>query len=84
MAAKAGSKQNNVCFEEALGKLEVIVKQLETGELPLEEALGKFGEGISFAKICFERLNAAEAQVDKVLQQEAGKLVEKPLKLTEE
>ncbi|HWR09967.1 exodeoxyribonuclease VII small subunit [Sporomusa sp.] len=83
MANKANNKQNNVCFEDALGKLEVIVKQLEAGELPLEEALDRFGEGISFAKLCFERLNAAEAQVDKILQQEQGRLVEKPLNLVE-
>lgn len=83
MATKASSKQKNVCFEEALGKLEVIVKQLETGELPLEEALEKFGEGIAHAKLCFEQLNAAEAQVDKILQQEQGRLVEQPLNLSE-
>ncbi|HWR45215.1 exodeoxyribonuclease VII small subunit [Sporomusa sp.] len=83
MASKASNKQNNVCFEDALGKLEVIVKQLETGELPLEEALDRFGQGISYAKLCFERLNAAEAQVDKILQQEQGRLVEKPLNLVE-
>ncbi|WP_371369440.1 Exodeoxyribonuclease 7 small subunit [Sporomusa rhizae] len=83
MANKTSNKQNNVCFEEALGKLEVIVKQLETGELPLEEALDKFSQGISHAKLCFERLSAAEAQVDKILQQENGKLVERPLNLVE-
>ncbi|SMC58752.1 exodeoxyribonuclease VII small subunit [Sporomusa malonica] len=83
MASKASNKQNNVCFEDALGKLEVIVKQLETGDLSLEEALDKFGQGISHAKLCFERLNVAEAQVDKILQQEQGRLVEKPLNLVE-
>ncbi|MBP2662181.1 MAG: xseB [Firmicutes bacterium] len=83
MANKTSSKQKNVCFEEALGKLEVIVKQLETGELPLEEALDKFGEGISHAKLCFEQLNIAETQVDKILQQEQGQLVEQPLNLVE-
>ena len=84
MASRAGSKQNNVCFEEALGKLEVIVKELESGDLPLEEALDKFSQGITHAKLCFERLNAAEAQVDKILQQEQGRLVEKPLNPVEE
>ncbi len=83
MANKAGNKQSNVCFEDALGKLEVIVKQLETGELPLEEALDRFGEGIAYAKLCFDRLNAAEIQVNKILQQEQGRLVEKPLNLAE-
>lgn len=79
MANKTSSKQKNVCFEEALGKLEVIVKQLEAGELPLEEALDKFGEGIANAKLCFEQLNTAETQIDKILQQEQGRLVEQPL-----
>ncbi|MBP2634188.1 MAG: xseB [Firmicutes bacterium] len=84
MASRANSKQKNVCFEEALGKLEVIVKQLEDAELPLEEALDKFGEGIANAKLCLEKLNAAEAQVDKILQQEQGRLVEQPLNLVED
>lgn len=84
MASKTTGKQKNVCFEEALGKLEVIVKQLETGELPLEEALDKFGEGIANAKLCFEKLNAAETQVDKILQQEQGQLIERPLNLVED
>jgi exodeoxyribonuclease VII small subunit len=83
MASKASNKQNNVCFEDALGKLEVIVKQLEVGDLPLEEALDKFSQGIFHAKLCFERLNVAEAQVDKILQQEQGRLIEKPLNLVE-
>ena len=82
MATKS-NKQNNVCFEEALGKLEVIVKELEAGELPLEEALDKFSQGMSYAKLCFERLSAAEKQVDKILQQEQGRLVEQPLNLAE-
>lgn len=83
MASKNSNKQNNVCFEEALGKLEVIVKQLETGELPLEEALDKFSQGIAHAKLCFERLSAAEAQIDKILRQEQGQLVEQPLNIVE-
>jgi len=84
MAGKTSNQQNHVCFEDALGKLEVIVKQLEADELPLEQALDKFGQGISYAKLCFERLNHAEAQVDKILQQEQGRLVEKPLNLVED
>ena len=83
MATKTSIKRNNVCFEDALGKLEVIVKELEAGDLPLEEALDKFSQGISHAKVCFERLSAAEAQIDKILQQEQGQLVEKPLNLVE-
>ncbi len=83
MAGKV-SKQKDVFFEEALGKLEVIVKQLEAGELPLEEALDKFGEGIFNAKLCFEKLNAAETEVDKILRQEQGRLIEQPLNLVED
>lgn len=83
MATKTSSKRNNVCFEDALGKLEVIVKELEAGDLPLEEALDKFSQGITHAKLCFERLSAAEATIDKILQQEQGQLVEKPLNFVE-
>ncbi|BBB92921.1 MAG TPA: exodeoxyribonuclease VII small subunit [Methylomusa anaerophila] len=76
--------ENNVCFEEALGKLELIVKQLETGDLALEESLAVFSEGISLSKICLDKLNAVETQIDLILQEEQGRLLTRPLQLTED
>ena len=46
-----------VPFEEALKQLEAIVSRLEIGDLPLEEALSVFEEGVRLTKVCSQRLN---------------------------
>lgn len=81
MARKNSSAQepNNVCFEEALGKLELIVKQLEKGELNLEDSLDRFAQGVALSQICLAKLNAAEERITKILQEDQGRLIEKPL-----
>jgi exodeoxyribonuclease VII small subunit len=53
-------------FEEALGKLEKIVQALETGGLRLEEAVALFEEGMELAKICNQRLNAVELKISQL------------------
>lgn len=68
-------------FEEALFSLETIVKTLENGELPLEESLAQFSEGVLLSKLCLAKLNAAEQHIDKILKIEDGQLIEKPLEL---
>ena len=50
-------------FEEALSQLEALVARLEAGELPLEEALRAFEEGVRLTRLCAERLEDAERRV---------------------
>jgi exodeoxyribonuclease VII small subunit len=57
-----------VRFEEALKQLEAIVARLEHGDLPLEEALGVFEEGVRLTKLCSQRLNDAERRVNILVQ----------------
>jgi exodeoxyribonuclease VII small subunit len=73
--------KDNVCFDEALGKLEMIVKQLERGELPLEESLDRFAEGMKLSQVCLNKLDQAEKKIDKIIQVQQGKIIEKPLKM---
>ncbi|HWL29737.1 MAG TPA: exodeoxyribonuclease VII small subunit [Burkholderiaceae bacterium] len=54
-------------FETALARLEGLVAQMESGSLPLDQALAAYEEGVELAKICQRRLDQAEQQV-KVLQ----------------
>jgi exodeoxyribonuclease VII small subunit len=84
--ARAKKKENpdEICFEDAIEKLENIVKQLERGELSLEESLGNFAEGVNLSKVCLHKLNYAQQQVDKILLEEQGKIIEKPLLLQED
>jgi exodeoxyribonuclease VII small subunit len=55
---------DEVRFEDALKQLEAIVSRLEAGDLPLEEALSIFEEGIRLTKLCSQRLSEAERRVN--------------------
>ena len=61
-------------FEEALQKLEAILAQMEEGDLPLEEALKAFEEGVRLANFCTTKLDEAERKVEKLIRDQAGKL----------
>ncbi len=50
-------------FEAALRELEERVQKLESGELPLDDALRLFEEGVGLVRECHERLDAADARI---------------------
>ena len=56
-------------FEENLEKLESIVKKLETGEVPLDEAIDNFNEAMKLAKLCDDKLKNATNMVNKILSE---------------
>ena len=62
-------------IEESLVKLEEIVKSLESGQVPLDDAIAKFTEAMELSKSCNERLKNAEENINKILK-ENGKLEE--------
>jgi exodeoxyribonuclease VII small subunit len=64
-------------FEDALGRLEEIVRKMEAGDMTLEESLKAFEEGIRLARLCAKKLDDAERRVDILLKQENG-MVLKP------
>ncbi|HAT1659203.1 exodeoxyribonuclease VII small subunit [Legionella pneumophila] len=51
-------------FEQSITELEEIVRQLEKGELTLEESLKQFEKGISLARRCQNALNQAEQKIE--------------------
>ncbi len=65
-------------FEVALARLEEIVQELEKGDLPLEQSLKFFEEGIKLSRICSKRLEEAERKVEILLKDTSGKLTIKP------
>ena len=69
-------------FEEALERLEDIVRKMETGDMTLEESLKAFEEGIKLARLCSRRLDEAERRVEILLKQEE-ELVVRPFKVEE-
>ncbi|MDI3281076.1 MAG: exodeoxyribonuclease VII small subunit [Bacillota bacterium] len=66
-------------FEEALRRLEEIVETMESGELPLEEALRLFEEGMELSRLCTRRLDEVEARIEVLWQGEDGRRVLRPL-----
>ena len=51
-------------FEDAIKRLEEISKELETGELGLDESVNKFEEGMKLSKTCTKMLNEAEKRIN--------------------
>ncbi|MEK7205555.1 MAG: exodeoxyribonuclease VII small subunit [candidate division NC10 bacterium] len=71
-------------FEEALGQLEALVARLEAGELPLEEALRAFEEGVRLTRLCAARLEDAERRVHLLTRTPEGAEQEVPFSLGNE
>ena len=65
MAVKKIAK--NIKFEDALSELEQQVKLLESGELPLEEALDIFRYGVELSKVCTSKLETVKQEVEKIV-----------------
>jgi exodeoxyribonuclease VII small subunit len=64
-------------FEECLQRLEKIVEELEKGNVPLEQAIKLFEEGIKLSNSCRQELEAAEGKVEILLKQN-GRLQAEP------
>lgn len=65
-------------FEDSLKKLETIVERLETGDLPLEDSLRLFEEGVGLSAACKQELDAAEGKVQLLVKQRDGSLNTEP------
>ena len=66
-------KKKEQSFEEQIKELEKIVKDLESGNVPLDEAIEKFNTAMKLSNSCNEKLKAAEESINKVLNKD-GKL----------
>ena len=62
-------------FEAALKQLEDIVQRLEKGELPLEESLKLYEEGIRLSRLCHAKLEEAEGKIELLMKDARGELV---------
>ena len=62
-------------FEAALQRLEQIVQQLEKGDLPLEQSLVLYEEGIKLSRLCHAKLEEAEGRIETLMKDARGDLV---------
>ncbi|MBI4372588.1 MAG: exodeoxyribonuclease VII small subunit [Candidatus Omnitrophica bacterium] len=66
-------------FEKALERLEKIVEDLESGNLPLEDALKKYEEGVKLSRLCTQKLTCAESKIELLTRTLNGTLESAPL-----
>lgn len=55
-----------ITFEQATAELDEIVRKLENGQIPLEEAVKTYEKGMELKKICEEKLKNAEMKIEKL------------------
>jgi exodeoxyribonuclease VII small subunit len=74
MPENVAKLDETVTFEEALKELEALVARMETGKIPLEEAVSLYERGMALKQFCAQKLESARLRVEKVTVQEDGKL----------
>ncbi|AZB43527.1 exodeoxyribonuclease VII small subunit [Bacillus sp. FJAT-42376] len=79
MSKKTAAEE--LSFEEAMEQLEEIVGKLEEGDVPLEKAISFFQDGMKLSKLCHDKLQKVEKQMDYILR-EGGEL--EPFEIQEE
>ena len=74
-AAEGGQESGAKAFEESFARLEEIVTEMEKGELPLEELLGRFEEGVGLVRNCRSFLEQAQLRVAQYVENKDGQWV---------
>jgi len=64
-------------FEAAMDQLELTVTKLENGDVPLEQAIELFQEGMKLSRFCSQKLEQVERKIE-ILMEENGELSKKP------
>ncbi|RAP30565.1 Exodeoxyribonuclease VII small subunit [Brevibacillus laterosporus] len=83
MARKKAEQETELLFEEAMQRLEEVVRQLEEGDVPLEKAIDLYQEGIQLSRQCALKLDVIEAKVIQLLDQD-GSISERPFHVEED
>ncbi|HSP15468.1 MAG TPA: exodeoxyribonuclease VII small subunit [Thermoanaerobaculia bacterium] len=78
MAVRRGNE-----FEKAFKDLEAIVQRLESEELPLDESLRLFEQGISLSRFCHQRLEEVEKKIELILADAKGQPRTEPFEMGE-
>lgn len=75
------ARKKKMTFEDALGELEHIVSEIETGDLPLADLMAKYSEGIKLSDFCMKSLKRAEETMDLLVKESASGVVEEELQI---
>jgi exodeoxyribonuclease VII small subunit len=71
-------KSTEQSFEAALTRLEAVLDSLEHGDLPLEEAMKGFEEGVRLVRFCHQKLDEVEKRVELLLKDDTGRFFTRP------
>lgn len=82
-ARKAEEPGSELTFEEAMSKLETIVGRLEQGNVPLEESLASFEDGVGLLRALHGRLGEVEKRVEVLVRDAGGVLRQEDLEVDE-
>ncbi len=66
------TKKKSEQFEDAVKRLQTIVEKLERGDLPLEQAMESFAEGVQLVQFCHRKLEEAEKKVQLLVKDQQG------------
>lgn len=80
--SESGRSMEDLSFEEAYARLEIAVAALQDGQMPLEQALRHYEEGMKLAQHCNELLQKAELRVQQLGVDGDGLIVIQPLELS--
>lgn len=75
---------DKLTFEEAMAKLEEVVKDLEDENISLDSAMEKFEEGVKLSELCLKKLNEAEKKIEELTRTENGQLKVRKIDLKED
>jgi len=78
MAGENNSSTSIADFEKSLDELEKLVRDLEQGELSLEQSLAAFERGVKLTRDCQSALKTAEQRVEQLVQNSDGSLETRP------
>ena len=81
---KKGETPKKADFERSLQRLEEVVKRLESANLPLDEAMKLFEEGVELTRECQKQLEEAEGRVEILLKKAGGNVVAEPFETEDE
>jgi len=76
MAEDQQPTQTVASFETSLDELEKVVRELESGDLPLDRSLELFSRGMQLSDFCRKQLEDAETRVETLIRKEGGYLPE--------
>ncbi|MGI6003971.1 MAG: exodeoxyribonuclease VII small subunit [Christensenellales bacterium] len=76
------TQEEKLSFEEALERMQQVVQALETGDVPLSEAIGLYEKGMAYARMLESLLSDAQSRISK-LEESRGQWSETPLDIEE-